>query len=304
MFLKAIARICFVLLLANALSAQSAAMLQVDSSQVETGNPYVLHLSVPGNKTPDSLNFGPWLSFFDPKNLVSQTPWRRSGGQYSSDVTVVFFDADSLSLPPLGITFNDADTVFTNPLKIVVYPTPSPDDPADMAPIKNISQEPVLWTDYLPIALSVVVGIAVLWLLFWWISRRKQIRLRSQSISLSSHALALKKLGVLAQKALWRSDAVKEHCAELTFILREYLEKRYEVPALESTSEELLSRLKSTDFPMELRPDLENILAQADLAKFAKAIPPEEFYLYSLDFAQALVTQTIPPPPVEEPANQ
>jgi hypothetical protein len=116
--------------------------------------------------------------------------------------------------------------------------------------------------------------------------------------------LALKKLRVLAQKALWRSGAVKEHCAELTFILREYLEKRYEVPALESTSEELLSRLKSTDFPMELRPDLENILAQADLAKFAKAIPPEEFYLYSLDFAQALVTQTIPPPPVEEPANQ
>jgi hypothetical protein len=216
---------------------------------------------------------------------------------------VVFFDADSLTLSPLGITFNDIDTVFTNPLEIVVYPTPSPDDVADMAPIKNISSEPVLWTDYLPIAISVVGGIAVLWLLFWWISRRKQIRLRSRSIGLLPHELALKKLGVLSQKAMWRNGAVKEHCAELTFILREYLEKRYEVPALESTSEELLSRLKATDFPMELRPDLENIFSQANLAKFAKAIPPEDFYLYSLDFAQALVTQTIPPPPVEEPAS-
>ena len=290
-------------MLANALSAQSGATLQVDSTQVETGNPYVLHLSVPGNKTPDSLNFGPWLPFFDPKNLVSQTPWRRSGNLFSSNVTVVFFDADTLNLPPLGIAFKGGDTVFTNPLEIVVYPTPSPDDLADMAPIKNISLEPVLWTDYLPIATSVLVGIAVLWLLFWWISRRKQIRLRSQSIGLLPHELALKKLGVLAQKTLWRKDAVKEHCAELTFILREYLEKRYEVPALESTSEELLSRLKLTDFPVELRPDLENIFSQADLAKFAKAIPPEEFYLYSLDFAQALVTQTIPPPAVEDAVN-
>ena len=33
----------------------------------------------------------------------------------------------------------------------------------------------------------------------------------------------------------------------------------------------------------------QNILQQADLAKFAKAIPAEEFYIYSMDFARAMV---------------
>ena len=75
------------------------------------------------------------------------------------------------------------------------------------------------------------------------------------------------------------------------------MEKQYQVPALESTSQALLLQLRSTDFPESLLDGLEKILLQADLAKFAKAIPPDAFYPLSLDFARALVARTAPQTP-------
>lgn len=280
--------------------AQTAAHLDADSTQVETGNPFVLHLSVVGVNMPDSLSFWPWRDILEPKNVLSQTPWTKQGNRLTSDLTMLFFDADTIVLAPLAITFQHGDTAMTNSLNLVIYPTPAPDDLNDMAPIKDIIREQILWTDYLPWVASVLGVLAVLGLFFWWYSRSKKSRALSRMIEQPPHELALKKLDVLARKALWRQGGVKAHCAELTFILREYLEKRFHVPALESTSEELLKHLSATDFPVELKNDLENVLMEADLAKFAKAIPAEDFYQYSMDFSNALITRTIPVIPVEE----
>jgi len=293
---------CTLFCLCLPLYAQPTARLEADSLQMETGNPFVLHLSVPAVNKPDTLGFGPWLDFFRPVNLLTPPQWTKTGGRFTCDLRLIFFDADTLFLPPLSITFAHADTVFTNSLSLIIYPTPGSEDLNDMAPIKDIEREPVLWTDYLPWAITVLVALLILGLLFWWYRRGNKKSARSRKVELLPHELALKKLGVLRQNALWRQGEVKAHCAELTFIIREYLEKRYKVPALESTSSEWLMELQSKDFPNDLYADLENILIQADMVKFAKAIPPEHFYLYSADFAQAMVSRTIPAPAVEDTA--
>jgi hypothetical protein len=287
----------FLVFLAMQARAQAPAHLKADSTRVETGNALVLHVSVSGLNTPDSIDFSPWKGRVDAANLLSVSGWLRKGNSYFNHLTVVFFDADSIVLPPLYITFHYADTARTNALTLEVYPTPTSSDLQDMAPIKDIYREPTLWADYLPFAVATVVGAAVLALLFWWYKRPKKVQVRHRTISLSPHELAQKKLELLQQKAIWRQGAVKEHCAELTFILREYLEKQYQVPALESTSQALLLQLRSTDFPESLLDGLEKILLQADLAKFAKAIPPDAFYPLSLDFARALVARTAPQTP-------
>jgi hypothetical protein len=274
--------------------AQQTALLQADSAAVETGNPYVLHVSVPGGKIPDTLNFLPWQQFFSPKNLLSQSVWKRTGNQYTCDITVIFFEADTLEMPPLAFTFHQQDTIFTNPWLLQVYATPAPDDLNDMAPIKDIQREPVLWTDYLPMAAGIVAVLAILGLLFRWYSRRSKTKVTSRELEQLPHELAWRKLEALRKKELWQRGATKEYCAELTFILREYLEKRYQVPALESTSGEWMQQLSATDFPIALKQDLQMLLTQADLAKFAKAIPPESFYSYAFDFSKALIDQTVP----------
>lgn len=285
--------------------AQTEARAEPDSNYAETGNPFTIHLHVLQSAgKPGQIDLSAWNSVVPEQNIVKQTDWTPDGKSFTKDLTILFFDADTLTLPPLPIHLKGNDTAMTNPLEIVVLPTPSPDDLVDMRGIKDIYREPTLWTDYLPWILAIGGFVLFILLAAWLIDRankRKRQAALSRTLALPPHELASKKLDVLAQKDLWHKGLVKEYCAELTFIVREYLEKRYFVLALESTSEEILIHLQKTDFPEELRAGLYDLLAKADLVKFAKATPPEAFHDEAMSFARKIIAETKPLPiPVDE----
>lgn len=295
---KSIGRLLIALCLALApmlAYAQVSARVSADSSRVETGNPYVLHFEVPtGSGMPDSMNFEAWSQYIPAANVLRVGEWRKDQGRLLKDVTVLFFDADTVVLPPLYIHLAGGDSAVTNEWPVEVYATPSPDDMNDLAPIKDIHREKTLWTDYLPWLIGILLVLCVLAVLYWLVMRRPKKSAQSRVVEQLPHELALRRLEQLKQKSWWTSGKVKEHCAELTFILRDYFEQRFGVPALESTSEELLKALHKSAFPQEYLADLKYVLEQADLAKFARGVPGEAFYTYSFDFAQALVRDTIP----------
>jgi hypothetical protein len=276
-------------------AAQAQAELRADSSQVETGNPLKLQLRLPadGGK-PDSIDFSAWADVLPQANIVAETRWQADAAFFSKTLTALFFDADTLTLPALPIALRSGDTAYTNTLQIIVVPTPSPDDLNDLAPIKDILREPTRWTDYLPAALAVLGVLGLLALLFWLFTRKSKSRLLSRSIAVPPHELALRKLDLLAKKQLTAKGFVKEHYAELTFIVREFLEKQFAVPALESTTDETLRHLKSSAFPAPLHEPVRHLLEQSDLAKFAKITPSEAFHAESFDIAQKVVKDCSP----------
>ena len=285
--------------------AQADARAEPDSNYAETGNPFTIHLHVLQSAgKPGQIDFSAWESIVPEQNIVRQTEWTPDGQSYTKDLTLLFFDADTLNLPPLPIHLNGNGTAMTNSLEIVVLPTPSPDDLVDMTGIKDIYREPVLWTDYLPWIIAIAGFVLLILLASWLIDRankRKRQAALSRTLALPPHELASKKLDVLEQKDLWHKGLVKEYCADLTFIIREYLEKRYFVLALESTSDEILALLQKTDFPEHLRSGLHDLLTKADLVKFAKATPPETFHDEAMSFARTIISETKPLPiPVDE----
>ncbi|MFN0037792.1 MAG: hypothetical protein ACKVUS_22240 [Saprospiraceae bacterium] len=281
-------------LLLFALQAQAQAELRTDSNHVETGNPLQMQLRLPVDLgKPDSLNFAAWGDALPAQNIVAETDWDTDGQFFSKTFTALFFDEDSLLLPALPIALPSGDTAYTQPLEIIVTATPSPDDLNDMTPIKNIHREPTRWTDYLPWVLGFLGTLGLLALLFWLAHRKRKANLDSPTIFIPPHKIALKKLDALAQKQLTANGFVKEHYAELTFILREYLEKRFGIPALESTTEETLGYLENRDFPAQLRHTLRHILEQSDLAKFAKIIPSETFHKESFNISRKIILDTV-----------
>jgi hypothetical protein len=279
------------------LPSQAQVVLTADSSHVETGNPLNLYLLYPSHlgKPSDSLKFSGWEGFIPFENIVEQSNWiADEKGYFSKKLTVLFFDEDTLSLPPLNIPLRNGDTLQTNTLDLVVKATPAPDDLNDMAPIKDIHREASDWTDYLPWVMGVLAVLALLWLFYTLALRRQKARLLSRSMALPPHELALKKLDALKQKNRIAAGQVKEHYAELTDILREYLEKRFEIPALESTTHETVQALQGLEFPNPLIAPLQQLLEQADLAKFARSIPEESFYESSFSLARQLILDTQP----------
>ena len=103
-----------------------------------------------------------------------------------------------------------------------------------------------------------------------------------------AHIIATEKLQALQAKKLWQAGETKLYYIELTDILREYLEKRYDIKTYEKTTDEIIAALRSTELSDDNRSKLQRILVTADLVKFAKEQPAphdnDEALEKSLDF--------------------
>ncbi len=83
----------------------------------------------------------------------------------------------------------------------------------------------------------------------------------------------------LESKGLWQKGEIKSYYSELTHIARNYIEEEIHIPAMESTTSELIESLRRAAKQQKLKlsnetvENLESVLKQADLVKFAKVKP-------------------------------
>lgn len=122
-------------------------------------------------------------------------------------------------------------------------------------------------------ALALVAG-AIL----WW---RKRPRTAATPgpvvVEVAMHDKALRALAALEQERLWQQGLHKEYQSRLTDVLRTYIEQRYQVPAMEHPTDELLQDLRVSALQADQHTMLANMLRMADMVKFAKALPsPQE----------------------------
>jgi hypothetical protein len=86
----------------------------------------------------------------------------------------------------------------------------------------------------------------------------------------------------------------------MTDILRTYIEERFDVQAIEMTTDEILQGMKGTDADKEAMDKLANTLVLADLVKFAKENPLPLDNDTSMNNSIAFVRETKSDKEVEE----
>jgi len=277
------------------LLAQATATASIEPERIETGDTFRLRVLVSGTGVePGQVDFGPWTGQLPAKNILRHSGWHRTGAQWVQNFTLITFDSATLDLPPLNVRLHLGETVQTNPLRLNVVPTAAEADINTMAAIRDIDRSPIQWTNYWPWALAA----AILLILVRRFLRPKKAKPIPVIVAAPApapapvHAEALRKITLLEQKRLWEKDQIKEHYAELSLIVREYLEKRYHIAALESTTTEIEKLLKTTEFPKELNLAIKDLLAKADLAKYAQSSPPAAFHEKSIEKARAMIQET------------
>lgn len=145
-------------------------------------------------------------------------------------------------------------------------------------PIKTIKNEPFALIDLRPylwwlIGALVIIGIALYFLL-----RKKGIKIIKKRV-IPPFIIAMDRLKELDQKQLIKSKQLKIFYIELTDIIRHYIEEDLSIPALESTSDELLTTIADfnesshLEINKETFEKLNDLLKSADLVKFAKYKP-------------------------------
>lgn len=109
--------------------------------------------------------------------------------------------------------------------------------------------------------------------------------------------MALEKLRV---QRLWQEGQHKLYYSTLTDILRAYIAGRYGVGAMEMTSDEIIEAMRGVELPQKSAMDLTEILRDADLVKFAKAVPEAEENERAFSAAWDFVEQTKPVEIIED----
>lgn len=107
-----------------------------------------------------------------------------------------------------------------------------------------------------------------------------------------AHEIALEEFQRLEDSMLLANGQVKEYHIRVSEILRRYVEARFNVPALEMTTWEVLGGLQSVGVVEDLRADLRRFLDQCDLVKFAKAKPDEPSSQAVLELGRELVRRS------------
>ncbi len=117
-----------------------------------------------------------------------------------------------------------------------------------------------------------------------------------QAAPMALHERVLAELSALERERLWQQGEHKAYQSRLTDLLRGYIEERFEVPALERTTDELLQELRVSTMLPEHQALLGNMLRAADLVKFAKAVPSpmenEQLMASAVRFVRATAPQT------------
>ncbi|MDX1912171.1 MAG: hypothetical protein SFV22_11820 [Saprospiraceae bacterium] len=279
------------------IAAQPKALISLQPERMETGDTASLLVFVTGvNTAPKDPDFSSWATLLPAKNILNRAGWRRSAAQWTRRYTLIAFDSAVLELPPLQVQLATGERLATNSLKLIVYPTRGGREISDMAGIREIKREPVHWTDYWPWA----AGSALFLLAFGWWWKRKQPKptplvqpiQTDHALSVSPVEIALQQLSQLEQKQYWKYQQVKTHYAELSLILREYIEKSQHVAAMESTTAEIAHFLAQTTYPVENRATLINLLKMADGVKYAQSQPPESEHQNAIATARKLI---VPP---------
>ncbi|MDB5158655.1 MAG: hypothetical protein JWR50_3362 [Mucilaginibacter sp.] len=209
---------------------------------------------------------------------------------------ITSFDAGTYNLPAFAFG-SGSGVVKSNELTLQVQ-TVKVDTTKSIYDIKQPLAVTYTFLDWLRdnwiwIAVAIVVIGLIIGLIYYLLNKPKEqpvIKITRPSIPI--HIIAIDKLKELRGKKLWQQEEFKQYHSELTDIIREYLEKRYDIKTQEKTTDEILAALKNREITGEYSNMLQQILVMADLVKFAKEKPLPVENEQSLDNAIEFVLKT------------
>lgn len=264
---------------------------KVDTTKIRIGEQINYKIEVEADSSslvvfPEGQTFMPLESV---EALEVDTTKKDSKLKLSKIYKLTQFDSGSYTIPRQKVLIDDK-SFYTDSLKVDVN-TIAVDTTKqklyDIKPLIDVEKSSSNWWQWL---LGVLLAVAIVAFLLWWFIWRKKPLTEEEEIALlppyDRAKLALKKLD--ESQYLIRSE-VKEYYSELTLVVRKYLDEKVYDKSLESTTDQLITRLQllkeGNQFPFskETIHNIETILKRADLVKFAKSAP--DYALIEMDRA-------------------
>lgn len=253
----------------------------VDS--VEVGDTFTYSIVVRSGSAYDQIIFPDTAGFGDPLQIVERKRYKTDDQTDSLTYTLQFFGTGDHTIPKLPVQFvqqEDTTTLYVPPVPLDFKSTLQADNDSLM-PLKPIFAFALNWWPYL---VGLVVVLLVGYLLYkWYLKKKSEKEEETRPVSEPQPFLdPLKELEENFQQLkaskpeLQRNRQFKDFYIRMGDALRWYLERVYDIPALESTTRELIRDLHQKTAPEAIIRKTESILKEADMVKFARFTPTLE----------------------------
>ncbi len=169
-------------------------------------------------------------------------------------------------------------------------------DSFELATIHSIIREPVFLRDFIEYLLIYLVIIILVTALLIYIIRKQALPVPEEmpEPEIPPHQIALARLKRLKEGESLKKGQFKFFYAYLTHIFREYLEKQFQINALEMTSREILRSLRTASIPALNITEISALFRLSDAIKYAKARPSLGAPLKDFQTIEAFVLNSRP----------
>ncbi|MBR1544172.1 MAG: cell wall anchor protein [Muribaculaceae bacterium] len=279
---------------------------KLDSATLLMGNTTALHLELVQDANvngafsvdrTDTLNSFVEIAARIKPDTVSLGNTRR---QINRDIIIQSFDSGVYVLPPI-LYFAGRDTIESNPLTLKVIPV-KVDSLKDIHDFKPVHEIPFRLFDLLPswitdywwisLLLMLLLAAATYAYLRWF--RKGENPFKPKEVILPPYDEAMKRLQELKGQNLWQNGQEKEYYTVLTDILRNYIDRRFGINAVEMTSTQIIDTLRKNEETRAVNEQLKEILSIADFVKFANMRPLADDNETSFQRAVRFVEDTKP----------
>jgi hypothetical protein len=213
-------------------------------------------------------------------------------------IIVSVYDSGFYAIPGFRFIINN-DTLnprYTNPLLLEVHTVPTDTSAAALKDIKPPFNEPFSWKwykSYIYWGVAILLLITGLILASVYYARKKQHpEPEPEKPKVPAHLTALAALEQIKEQQVWKEGRVKEYYSSISDAVRAYIEDRFKLNALESTTDEIMTAFRSQVVDKDSKDKLQQLLTLSDLVKFAKMTPIEEEHQLTLRHAFDFVNGT------------
>lgn len=283
----------------------------IDSTKIKIGAQITYKIQVEADTT-DLVVF-PEGQTFMPMEMIEayKTDTTKSNARYKliKKYGLTQFDSGKYTIPRQKIIIG-SKTFYTDSMQVEVNSIKvdtTKQGLYDIKPYIEVEKSSSDWWKTVLIVLAILLLAA--FLLYWFVWRKKPLTEEEEIALLPPYERAKLALKKLDETNYLQQSELKGYYSELTFIIRKYLDEKVYDRALESTTDELVSRLNllkdgnQIELSKEDIRNIETILKRADLVKFAKSAPDVELAKIdrnTIDIEIDHVKEALPEPTEEE----
>lgn len=188
----------------------------------------------------------------------------------------------------------EVKTILTDKIYVTVKSVAEGEEKKDIRGIKSVLKiEPSMipW-----IVTGTLIFLALAGFLIYRAMKKAKDQPAQPETKLTLEEQATLELNQLYESDMLRKGKVKEYHLRLSEILKNYFERRFQILAVESTTDEINRMLKQKDIDSKLRNKIADVLEAADLAKFAKWKPDPQVIKEHFQKSKEIIEEAKPSP--------